>query len=118
MGTADDVIAEEQERLLFYFDFEKIVGSKTPTKETMRQARDEKVGGIFEMIGNDPRLAQAMTGILTPKSESKWTKVDVGKVKSVRTRGASLVKLAATLGRTPNALYRLIYRMKKKGKID
>lgn len=119
MGTPEDIIAdpEERERLLSYFDFDKITNSDSPAKEAMRQARDKNGWGIFEKLSKDPHLARGLTGIPMSPKEMKWSKKDIGKVKSVRTRGASLVKLSATLGRTPNAVYRLIYRLKKKGEV-
>tara|TARA_Y100000296_G_C5170530_1_gene257036 strand:+ start:1868 stop:2221 length:354 start_codon:yes stop_codon:yes gene_type:complete len=117
MGTKEDVIEEEGKRLLGdYFNEGDIKSAEDPIKEMMKQARKTRGFGILEEIGRSPKLASQLLGV--PLKARRWSRADIGKVKSARTRGASLVKLSRTLGRTANSTYKLIGRLKKKGEVQ
>ena len=114
--TEIEVIKEERKRFLKdYFEEGDALTSDDPVKEIMRQARNISGVGIFKRVGESPKLASLLLDIDIPLR--RWSKRDIGKVKSVRTRGYSLKKLASTLGRSPSSVYSLISRLKKKGEI-
>jgi len=115
--TEKEIIEEEGERLLEdYFDTKKIEEADDPFREVMNQASNLRGFGILEKISKDPKLASELLGRELPPRP--WSGADIGKVKSLRTRGGNLSKLASTLGRTPSSLYSLVSRLIKKGEIE
>ena len=108
--------------MISYLDLDKIESAFDPIKETMSQFRElGRNFGTFNMLGTDPMAAKLLLETHTdikPKPVRRWTRADIGKVKSARTRGAKLSRLASTLGRTPNAVYKLVSRLKRKGEIN
>lgn len=120
--TAIEIIEEERDRLMAYVLQKKGIRSVTslfdepdPIREVMRQARSIRGYGIFDKIGKSPRLASKLLNV--PLTARKWSRSDIGKVKSLRSRRGNLKKLAYTLGRTPNSVYKLIGRLKVKGEV-